>query len=158
MIESKAAGTVLQDDLKVKVGMEVYKVAPPTLTSIIRISELVSHLPLIDNGDSYLLNLKNAKQGKVLADLAATLILGEELDKKIEVIKNILGFKVKRKTKVYDQIVKDALKMRIEVLGSMVLGLLSSAVDLDAFFLLMISLSEFNILKAKKKRTTPSGQ
>ena len=157
MIEGKAARTVLQDDLKVKVGMEVYKVAPPTLTSIIRVSELVSYLPLIDNGESYLLNLKNAKQGKVLADLAATLILGEEIDKEIEVTKSILGFKFKRKIKVYNQIVKDALKMRIEVLGSMVLGLLSSAVDLDAFFLLMISLSEFNILRPKKK-ITPSGQ
>nr|DAO98933.1 MAG TPA: hypothetical protein [Caudoviricetes sp.] len=77
--EQRVADAVLQAPIEVKVGATTYKVAPPTLATLIRVSEIVSRLPRlpeVENGDLITSALSYASECGSLGLLAATLILG----------------------------------------------------------------------------------
>ena len=158
MIESKTASTVLQDQFKVKVGTEVYKVAPPTLNTIIRVSELIAKLPKEENQDVLIWSLDNAKQARVIGDIVATIVLGaNNLDKEVVRVKSFLGFRYKKKVSLYKEIKEQAIGMEYEPLSNLLVGLFKEGLDVDAFFLLTTFLRGQNILK-RTKETTLSGQ
>ena len=158
MIESKTASTVLQDQFKVKVGTEVYKVAPPTLNTLIRVSELIAKLPKEENQDILVWSLESAKQARVIGDIVATIVLGaNNLDKEAVRVKSFLGFRYKKKVSLYKEIKEQAIGMEYEPLSNLLVGLFKEGLDVDAFFLLTTFLQGQNILKPTRK-TTPSGQ
>ena len=158
MIESKTASTVLQDQFKVKVGTEVYKVAPPTLNTLIRVSELIAKLPKEENQDVLIWSLDNAKQARVIGDIVATIVLGaNNLDEEVVRVKSFLGFRYKKKVSLYKEIKEQAIRMEYEPLSSLLVGLFKEGLDVDSFFLLTTFLRGQNILK-RTKEMTPSGQ
>lgn len=158
MIESKTANTVLQNQFKVRVGTEVYRVAPPTLSTLIRVSELIAKLPKEDNRDIIIWSLEGAKQARVIGDIVATIILGaNNLDKEVVRVKSFLGFRYKKKVSLYKEIKEQAIRMEYEPLSSLLVGLFKEGLDADAFFLLTTFLRGQNLLK-KTRKTTPSGQ
>ena len=158
MIESKTASTVLQDGLIVRVGVREYKVATPTLSTTIRVSELISRLPKEDNQDTIMWTLDNAKQAEVIGDIVATIVLGaNNLDEEAVRTRSFLGFRYKKKVSLYKEIKEQAIRMKYEPLSSLLVGLFKEGLDVDAFFLLTTFLQGQNILKRTKK-TTPSGQ
>ena len=158
MIESKAASTVLQNQFKVRVGTEVYRVAPPTLSTLIRVSELIAKLPKEENQDILVWSLESAKQARLIGDIVATIVLGaNNLDKEVVRVKSFLGFRYKKKVSLYKEIKEQAIRMEYEPLSSLLVGLFKEGLDVDAFFLLTTFLRGQNILKRTRK-TIPSGQ
>ena len=158
MIESKAASTVLQNQFKVRVGTEVYRVAPPTLSTLIRVSELIAKLPKEENKDILVWSLENAKQAEVIGDIVATIVLGaNNLDEEVARTKSFLGFRYKKKVSLYKEIKEQTTRMEYGPLSSLLVGLFKEGLDVDAFFFLTTFLRGQNILKRTKK-TTPSGQ
>ena len=158
MIESKTASTVLQSQIKVRVGTEVYRVAPPTLSTLIRVSELIAKLPKEENQDVLIWSLDNAKQARVIGDIIATIVLGaNNLDKEVVRVKSFLGFRYKKKVSLYKEIKEQAIRMEYEPLSNLLIGLFKEGLDVDSFFLLTTFLRGQNILK-RTKEMTPSGQ
>lgn len=78
-IESYVADTVLErpTDVLTIEGVE-YKLAPPTLATIIMTSELVAKLPQFESSNDDLLYevMKNARNCKTIGKIAAVLLLG----------------------------------------------------------------------------------
>lgn len=82
-IEERVAETILERKKTVTIDGKDYDIAPPTLATVISISELVALLPPPPNTKSESLDvlrvvLQNAKDSKVIGKIIAVLILGEE--------------------------------------------------------------------------------
>lgn len=79
-LEDRAAEALLQKPFELKIGNNVYKVAKPTLATLMEVSRYVSMLPKSfhkDANDVVPYILANAdKYGRVLASIAAVLIVG----------------------------------------------------------------------------------
>ena len=77
-IESRAAATVLQKPLTLKLGGRQYTVAPPTLATLILVSEAAAQLPPDRPDPDRVLEetLRLARDCRPLGDIAAILILG----------------------------------------------------------------------------------
>lgn len=79
-VEDKAAEVLLQKPLELKVGNNVYKIAKPTLATLMEVSRYVAMLPKvekIEQNEIITFVLSNAnKYGRVLANIAAVLIVG----------------------------------------------------------------------------------
>lgn len=144
MMESKVARAVLQDTLEVKVGTEVYEVAPPTFSLSIRVSELASTLPNNVGQDDFSFTIQNARHARVIADIVATLILGEP------------KFKSKTYKKQFKQIVEDVVYMPELEIANIITGIYSANGHVQAFTMLITSLKGLNLLKPT--RMTQSGQ
>lgn len=86
-IESKAAGTILQKPEEIKIGDKTYTIAPPSVATLIHISESVSRLPRLHLDKDKVMEeaLAIAKDCKELGDIAAVLILGaKHIDDTVE--------------------------------------------------------------------------
>ena len=77
-IEKKVAQTILQQPTEVRVGDKTYSVAPPSVATIIMVSQYVALLPAIKMNKDTLIEeiLANAKECAALGDIAAVLLLG----------------------------------------------------------------------------------
>ena len=77
-LEQKAAETILQKAAKVNIGGTEYEAAPPSIATLILVSEAVSRLPhrKLDANNLASECLAIAKHCRVLGDIAAVLILG----------------------------------------------------------------------------------
>lgn len=136
-MENRTASAVLQDRIEVRVGTEVYRVAPPTLSTLIRVGELSEKL------DKDMLSLnKIARQAKILSEIAATIIVGESKYKKVP-------FWVSRiKTEEYKAILKNIRGQNYETIESILLILTTNGLDIENFTRLTIFLKEVNLIKA----------
>lgn len=148
MIEQKVAEAILQKPIKIKVGGQAYNVAPPSLATLILVSEEVSTIPKlnIDTENIALESIANAKYAKVLTKCIAIMILGA---KKIKGDRGL--FKKKNVEVLSNEILENTQPKEVsELFGKLLKGL-----QVDFFFGTLISLTEINLLKAK---TTASGQ
>lgn len=78
-IENKVADTILQRETDtINIGGNDYKVYPPTVATLILVSELIPKMPKVDfNTENILAEvLHTAKDMRVIGKIAATLILG----------------------------------------------------------------------------------
>ena len=77
-LEEKAADTILQRAAKVKIGGTEYEAAPPSIATLILVSEAVSRLPQRKLDDKSIVSecLAVAKDCRPLGEIAAILILG----------------------------------------------------------------------------------
>lgn len=77
-IEKKVADTILENPLTIRVGRTSYEVAPPSVGTLIRVSEAVSRLPHTKLDSEKVLQecLSVGKECAVLGEIAAILILG----------------------------------------------------------------------------------
>ena len=77
-IENRVAQTILQQPEEITIGNKIYKVAPPSVATIILASEIVSRLPQVHLNEDMVVEetLSIAKDCRELGDLMAVFILG----------------------------------------------------------------------------------
>ena len=147
--EQKVAAAVLQTPTKIKVGGTTYEVEPPTLATLITVSEIVSALPTPpdkEGADVITASLAYAASCKPLGLLAATLILGARVAKEKRTRGEVLGEEILEHctAKEVQAIVADTLKQ----------------MEIASFFALTTFLKGVNLLRPTKveSETTASGQ
>ena len=166
-IEKQVAEAILQKPKEIKIGEEIYRVAPPTTATLIMASELISQLPewKLDNEKILSESLCIAKDCRFLGDILAVLILGAKgvRGTKEVVRKRFLGLVLEKKTVEVD---------RVALLSEKLLGELSPAelnnimvelfrmMQIADFFGLTTSLLEINLLRRTREvgGTTASGR
>lgn len=167
-IESRVAATILEKPIgEIEIDGKTYKIAPPSIGTLILISEIVATLPVVNNvpKDQQLNSvLHYAKDYKKLGEIGAILILGangliKETTKKVEVIHKYLFGMIKRKeikeipviidrkAELADAIIKS---VSAKTLYDMIVRRLSE-LEIGYFFSITTSLSEANIIKPTKE-------
>lgn len=156
--EQKVAEAILERPIVTATidGAE-YRMAPPTLATLIEVSEIVSTLPIVNarevkNEQIIYSVLRNAKDYRKIAHICAVLLIGAEPD-------NLSTDKPKRKIWRF----KRRKTSEVETLASKILQSLSplqawelitkalSAMEIGDFFAITTSLSEVNLLKPTKE-------
>jgi len=164
-IEQKAANTILEKPQEVRIGKEKFQVAPPSVATLIAVSELVSTMPEIrpDVEEVFSEALRVAKDCAVLGDILAVLILGADKSKGKEpswlnlFFSRIIGKKKITHKKLADKIIWALTPHEINDLMCLLLGFL----ELGDFFAVTSSLANVNILQPTATREevmTASGQ
>ena len=169
-LEQKAADTILQRAAKVNIGGKEYEAAPPSIATLILVSEAVSRLPQRKLDEKSIVSecLAIAKDCRPLGDIAAILILGaRHINEKANdpqterkgLFRRLFSHKQKHITK------KEALAKEIidtytptELHG--LIAMLLQRMDLADFFALTTFLTEVNLLRQTKveTETTAFGQ
>lgn len=159
-IESRVAATILERSVgTLEIEGVVYNIAPPTLGTLILASEIVSQLPEaqeVEDKQRIFAALFTAKDYKLLADLAAVLILGakhQTEEREVKTVKRSFFGLVKRTVK-HKEIVdlrqelaqKILLNVRPSTLFSVIIQRLRDN-EVMTFFAITTSLNAANILK-----------
>lgn len=162
-IESKVAAAILERKVgSIEIEGVTYEIAPPSLATLILVSETISTLPTFDKLDkSQWLDIvaHYAKDYKPLGDIAAILILGAKnlTEKRERIIEKRRFFGLlKRRVKVVETIDRKAelanallLNVRPSVLNDTIIERLKQN-EAAGFFATITSLSAVNILKPTK--------
>ena len=160
-IENKVADTILQKPFCVQIGEETYKVAPPSIATLILASELIAQLPglKLDSKQVMFESIFVAKDCKVLGEIVATLILGADnltSEKEIiEVEKHCFGLirKKKKRTVQVDNkaILSDKVLKKIppSKVNTITISILNR-MEIGDFFGLTASLIEVNLIRPTK--------
>lgn len=162
-IESRVAATILERTVStLEIECVTYNIAPPTIGTLILASEIVSFFPKIDDVDDkqrIFMALFKAKDFKMLADLAAVLILGSKRlteEREVTVEKRHLFGLIKRKHRVKQtvdlraELAKKILdNVRPSVLFEVIVKRLRDN-EIMTFFAITTSLNAANILKPTK--------
>ena len=164
-LEQKAADTILQKAAKVNIGGKEYEAAPPSIATLILVSEAVSRLPhhKLDDKNLVLESLNVAKHCKVLGDVAAILILGARHfnDRQNDPHKESKGWF----RRLFCGKSKQAQRTQGETLSQEILetcsprelydliAMLLQRMDLADFFALTTFLTEVNLLRQTKVET-----
>ena len=172
-IEQKVADTILQKATEIKIGDKTYEAAPPSIATLILVSEAVSRLPHLKLNDKDIVRecLSVAKDCRMLGEIAAILILGARKANEM-VVKVNMGkkrclwglFKLKRDKKIHTDHKTELAKEILENLSPSQMHLLItqllSGLDLGDFFALTTFLTETNLMRQTKvdTETTAFGQ
>lgn len=156
-IENKVADAILERNVgEIKIDGNVYEIAPPSIATLILVSEIVSQFPIVrEDADQVTSVLHHAKEFRGLGDLAAVLILGaKNLTETRTIRKKILGLTVHRKQVTVDKQAELAKLFLENVRPSVLLEVIvKRLIDLEVgdFFGITTSLTEVNILKPTKE-------
>lgn len=162
-IESKVAAAILEKEIaQIEIGGEVFKVAPPSIATLILVSEIISRMPTMEKVPSeqvFNAVLHSAREYNGLGELVAVLILGAkgltEERVRIEEDKKLFGL-IRRKREVRETVDRKAeLSARIleEVAPYELYEIVTKCfkrLEIGAFFALTTSLSEANLLTPTK--------
>ena len=173
-LEQKAADTILQKAAKVKIGGKEYEAAPPSIATLILVSEAVSRLPQRKLDDELVVSecLNIAKDCKPLGDIAAVLILGARLfNKKVSTQQTARKgwfrrfFSRQHNSRMPQRTQGEVLSQEILETFSPkqlydLIAMLLQRMDLGDFFALTTFLTEVNLLRQTKveKETTAFGR
>jgi hypothetical protein len=158
-VEQKVAETILDKRESVEIGGVTYEVAPPSLGTLILVSELISTLPPIRKGikDNDIITeaLSYARNGRVIAEIAATLIIGAKEIRTPE-IKSSFGRVIKKSGKQLKEELTERLLLEAspEKIGEVIVGTINRS-GVGFFLTTSIFLNEANLTKPTK--TTASG-
>ena len=162
-IESKVADAILERKIgSIEIDGKTYNVAPPTLATLILVSEMVSTLPIVERvPNNQIVNsaLHYAKDYRKLGDICAVLILGaKNLMQEVEEVhvKRFLWLFKRRYT------IKQTIDRKAELSRLITENLRPSVVfdvivkrlqdmEVGSFFSITTSLSDANILKPTKE-------
>lgn len=170
-LEQKAAEAILQKAATVTIGNFTYEAAPPSIATLILVSEAVSRLPQRKLDRSALVSecLDIAKDCKALGDIAAILVLGARAynEKHFpEEAQQKRGFLQRRRKEDADVRTHGEI-LAEEILNTLnphelydLIAMLLQRMDLGDFFALTTFLTEVNLLRQTKVETgtTASGQ
>ncbi len=162
-LEEKAADTILQRAAKVKIGGKEYEAAPPSIATLILVSEAVSRLPQRKLDDKSIVSecLAVAKDCRPLGDIAAIMILGARHinDKTNDPHTEQKGWfrrlfsrksnSVTKKEALAQEIIDTYTPSELHGLITMLL----QRMDLADFFALTTFLTEVNLLRQTKVET-----
>lgn len=163
-IESKVASAILEKPVgEIEIEGEVYKIAPPSIATIILVSEIISKLPVVNKvSNEEIVNsvLYHARFFRPLGNIAAILILGAKgltEKRKKKIVKSYLFGLIKREKEIEIFVDKEKIlakqileNMRPSVLFNLVIRRLQD-MEIGNFFGIITSLSDANILKATKE-------
>lgn len=161
-IESRVASAILERPTGIiEIAGQEYRVAPPTLATLILVSEIVSTLPVVDNTanpDTRIHSvLHHARNYKALGDIAAVLILGAKAirdEERQNSRPNRWHSFIRRKKRTVSR--REALAEAIlenispQKLFDIIISRLKEQ-EVGFFFLITTSLSEANLLKPTKE-------
>lgn len=169
-VEQQVADVILERDVtSIEINGEVYKVAPPSIATLIMASEIISTMPIIEpipkddperNQKIFRVVLNTAKDFKALGELAAVLILGAKgLNEEIIIevpTKRFFGLLrgKKRVSKTIDKKSKLARAIMEDYTPSKIFDLMLNRInglEIGNFFAITTSLSEVNILKPTRE-------
>lgn len=173
-IESKVKQTILQDTIDVTIGGKVYKVAPPSVATLICVSEAVSMLPAVQLEPKKVLDevLSIAKDCRPVGEIVAILVLGAKgLTESRKTVKTVekrrfWGLIKEQKQVEVEEIIDNKAALARTILEDMspselkeLIGQLLSQMEIGHFFGLTTSLIEANLLRPTREVvTTASGQ
>lgn len=163
-IESRAADTILENKIgTVEIDGVKYDIAPPTVATLILVSQIISRLPVVERvTGAAVVNsvLHHAKDFDALGELAAVMILGaKNLTEKRDVVTYTRKwFGLRRVKHVREEIIdrKSILAERIMLtlspteLHNLIISRLNN-LDIPSFFVITTSLSEANMLKPTRE-------
>lgn len=163
-IESRAADTILEKKIgTVEIDGVTYDIAPPTVATLILVSQIISRLPVVERvTGAAVVNavLHHAKDFNALGELAAVMILGaKNLTEKREIVTYTRKwFGLRRVKCVREEIIdrKSILAERIiqtlspTELHNLIISRLNN-LDIPSFFVITTSLSEANMLKPTRE-------
>ena len=157
-VEQKVAAAILEKSVgSIEIDGDVYEVAPPSIATLVLVSELVSKFPVVENvpRDKAVYSvLHNAKYFKPLGEVAAVLIIGAKGlmgggSRWWERLLGVFGYKgcaaraAARKEALALAILEN---VRPTVLFDLVVRRLED-MEVGSFFAITTSLSEANMLK-----------
>lgn len=173
-IESKVKQTILQDTTDIVIGGKAYKVAPPSVATLICVSEEVSLLPHIQLEPKKVVDevLSVAKDCRSLGNIVAILILGAKgLTESHREVKTVEKRRFWGLIKGQEQVEVETVIDHKAALARTILEELSpqqmkdlvaqllSKMEIGHFFGLTTSLIEANLLRPTREVvTTASGQ
>lgn len=167
-IQKKVADAILQTPFIVRIGEVEYKVAPPSIATLIRVSELISTMRFqMDKDDILNSVLRYARECRVIGDIVALIILGIKgcvVEEKV-VKKRWWGLwkyetvvEVDKQKELSEIVLNEFSPNELKNL----LAQLLTELQVSAFFGLTASLVDINLLEtsgeAVKKKTKTSGQ
>lgn len=154
-IEAQVAAAILEKDVaELVIEGKTYHVAPPSIATLILVSEIVSRLPVVEkvaNEKIVASVLHHAKEYRALGDIAAVLILGaKNCDKKHGILWCIFHPFTRNQSK-RDTLAKAILNnVRPTILFNVIVQRFQD-MEISSFFGITISLSEANILKPTRE-------
>ena len=163
-IESKVASAILERPIAtIELDGVTYNIAPPSIATLILVSEIVSTLPQVepisrDNITSFVLH--NAKDYRMLGDIVAVLILGAKGLIETKTHKTVKSrFFGLKKVKTEETVIVDRKaelskiildNIRPSVMLNIIIRRLND-LEIGDFFGITTSLSEINLLKPTKE-------
>lgn len=164
-IENMVASAILEKDIaEIEIDGKIYKIAPPTIATLILVSEIISHFPIVEKKvpkETMLYHvLHYAKQFSALGEMTAILILGAKglIEERIETIEKRYLFGLirrKQERKIIIDKKSELAKIIMEnVRPSVLFDLIVNRfnqLEIASFFGITTSLSEANILKPTKE-------
>ncbi|MBS9774942.1 MAG: hypothetical protein KGV59_07310 [Tenacibaculum sp.] len=156
MIEKKTAKAVLQEKEPITINGKTYKVAPPSIATLMLVSKEIAVLPKDKLNDEQLFQevFKNVDFGENIARSLAIMVLGAKRVNKISKLKRLF----KQKTEL-EKLTLDILNAEISEVLTMYVKIMSS-MQVQDFFMLITFLNEITLTKPTKKviKTTVSGR
>lgn len=163
-IESRVANAILEKKVgTIEIDGVSYEIAPPSLATLILVSEIVSTLPIVEKVPAKeVVNsvLHHAKDFKRLGELAAVMILGAKnltRQRTSSVVEKRLCGLIRHRKEIVETIdMKSELaevilqNVRPSVLWEILIKRLND-MEIPSFFSITTSLSEANLLKPTKE-------
>lgn len=151
-IEQQVSETLLQQTETIMLGKHKYKVAKPTIATLIATSASISEMPQINISEDNVVAdvLRNAKDTTVIGKIVATMVVGvrKGVDPLSAMLNRIKIHKCQRRV-LNTLTPSELIKLVYQLFGKM---------QLSDFFGLIAFLSGVNIAKPTKATTTASGQ
>ena len=145
--EQQTSHTLLERDETIILAGRKYRIAPPTIATLVMVSEDVSSLPSLSiEGDILRQVLDNAKDCQAIARIVATIILGA---------KTIRRFTGKIRFKLLTQRIAESCSPQ-EI--NVALATLLMQMQIGDFFACTTSLKGVNLTKATREVETQSGE
>lgn len=164
-VESRVASAILERAVtSLEIDGKQYDIAPPTLATLILVSEIVSMLPVVDKtkieaADRIYSALHNARHYKRIGEIIGVLILGAKnvIEKREIEIKPRRWFGLRRrKTEIrnVNRAVELGEQIMLNVRPSLIYELIIKLLqqnEITTFFAITTSLSAANIIKPTKE-------
>ncbi len=145
--EGRVAQAILQETKTVEAGGKTYEVAPPSIATLIKVSELTAQMPEVNLATEDFIGeaLRVARESRVIGEIIATVILGA---KRIRDHKTgLFGSKKSELDELADALLH---KKTPKELSELLADLLVNRMDVGFFFQTTISLSGVRMTKPTK--------
>ena len=159
-MEEKVAQTLLEEPTTIIIGGEAYKVAPPSIITLVRASKYISKIPTdtISEGNIFGSIIHNAEDYENIAWAISVIVLGNDFTE-VETYPKWQFWKRKKSITKGENLVKKLMKAPITEVTDAFFKVLAQ-IDIRAFFVITTSLKGMMITKPTKEvenETTASG-
>ena len=159
-MEEKVAQTLLEEPTTIIIGGEAYKVAPPSIFTLVRASKYISKIPTdtISEGNIFGSIIHNAEDYQNIAWAISVIVLGNDFTE-VETYPKWQFWKRKKSITKGENLVKKLMKTPITEVTDAFFKVLGQ-IDIRAFFVITTSLKGMMITKPTKEvetETTASG-